>query len=456
MSSTTHLPRIQVSSDGRFLVTETGAPFFWLGDTAWELFHRLNEEEAARYFANRQEKRFTVIQAVLLAELDGLNTPNAYGERPLLDNDPIRPNEAYFAYVDRLVQMAAHHGLYMGLLPTWGDKVTPLWGVGPAIFNQENALVYGRYLGERYSEQTNVIWILGGDRPPVHEGHDYRPIWRALAKGLDEGAGRKVLKTYHTWGGHSTSEYLHEEPWLDLNTMQSGHGGGRDVPVWEWISRDYALHPVKPTLDSEPNYEDHPVNPWPQWDPANGFFRDYDVRKQLYRSVFAGGCGVTYGHHSIWQMYAPGRVLNNQPPGYEEYTWYEALDRPGAQQVRHLRALMESRPFLTRIPDQSILASDPGQGGAHVRATRDKEGSYAFVYLPLPLPVMVHLDRLTCEALNAWWYDPCSGESLHIGQYPARGTYTFTPPGYRPDCVLVLDDAARGFPPPGQDVHSQS
>ncbi|MCX7680887.1 MAG: DUF4038 domain-containing protein, partial [Anaerolineae bacterium] len=143
---TTALPRIRVSSNGRFLVTETGAPFFWLGDTAWELFHRLDEQEVARYLTNRQEKRFTVIQAVLLAELDGLNTPNAYGERPLLDNDPTRPNERYFAYVDRVVQMAAARGLYMGLLPTWGDKVTPLWGVGPAIFTPENALVYGRYL----------------------------------------------------------------------------------------------------------------------------------------------------------------------------------------------------------------------------------------------------------------------------------------------------------------------
>ena len=94
------LPYIRVSENRRFLVTETGVPFFWLGDTAWELFHRLTREEAQFYFAARQRQRFTVIQAVALAEFDGLNTPNAYGERPLHDNDPTRPNEAYFAYVD--------------------------------------------------------------------------------------------------------------------------------------------------------------------------------------------------------------------------------------------------------------------------------------------------------------------------------------------------------------------
>ncbi|MCX7681294.1 MAG: hypothetical protein N2508_04910 [Anaerolineae bacterium] len=111
---------------------------------------------------------------------------------------------------------------------------------------------------------------------------------------------------------------------------------------------------------------------------------------------------------------------------------------------------MESRPFLTRVPDQSILASEPGEGGAHVRATRDAEGSYAFVYLPRPLPVTVHLGRLSGGEITAWWYDPCSGESSCIGRFPNCGTHTFTPPGHRPDWVLVLDDAAQGFPPPGQ------
>src|SRR4051812_47911966 len=79
-------PSLKVSENKRFLVTADGRPFFWLGDTAWELFHRLNREEAVRYLRNRAERRFTVIQAVALAELNGLNDPNPYGHRPLLDN----------------------------------------------------------------------------------------------------------------------------------------------------------------------------------------------------------------------------------------------------------------------------------------------------------------------------------------------------------------------------------
>ena len=441
------LARVQASADGHFLETEYGEPFFWLGDTAWELFHRLNREEAARYFADRQEKRFTVIQAVVLAEFDGLNTPNAYGERPLLDKDPTRPNGAYFAYVDELVQMAANHDLYVGLLPTWGDKVTQMWGVGPMVFDRQNAHAYGRFLGERYRDQTNLIWILGGDRPPVRDDDDWRPVWRAMAAGIEEGTGGVTLMTYHPAGGPvSTAAWLQEETWLDIHMMQSGHNGGRDVPVWDCITSDYARTPARPTLDGEPNYEDHPVSPWPTWDPTNGYFRDHDVRKQLYRSVFAGGCGVTYGNHSIWQFACERHGAIN----HAERDWSSALDRPGAAQVCHLRALMESRPYFTRVPDQSILVSAEGERAHHVRATRDRAGSYAFVYLPLALPVTVKLEVISGDLVQAWWYVPCTGEAIAIDQFSAKGTKTFTPPGYHPDWVLVLDDAACDFSAPGQ------
>lgn len=439
-------PRIRVSDNGRFLVTERGAPFFWLADTGWELFHRLTREEAAHYFATRRRQRFNVIQAVALAEFDGLHTPNAYGETPLIDDDPTRPNEAYFAYVDELIQLAAAHELYIGLLPTWGDKVNRnQWGVGPVVFTPENAKHYGRFLGARYGGQRNVLWILGGDRPAVHEANDYRPLWRAMAAGIDEGAGVRTLKSYHPNGRHASSMWLHEESWLDFNMMQSGHGSGRDAPVWEQIERDYNLQPAKPTLDGEPNYEDHPVNPWPQWSPANGYYRAYDVRKQSYRSVFAGGCGVTYGHHAVWQFFAPPRPAIN----HADRPWPEAIERPGANQMQYLRALMESRPFVERVPDQALLVTLAGAAESHIRATRAADGSYALVYLPVREAVTINLERLTGRGMVAWWYNPRTGEATAIGQVHAMGKASFTPPVDGPDWVLVLDDPAREFSPPG-------
>jgi len=142
------------------------------------------------------------------------------------------------------------------------------------------------------------------------------------------------------------------------------------------------------------------------------------VRKQAYRSVFAGGCGVTYGHHAVWQFYMPGR----EPINHVDRPWLDALDRPGAVQMRHLRALIESRPMLKRIPDQTLLVSAPGSGGDHMRATRADDGSYGFVYSPSGHSFTLDLAKLSGTTLTAWWYDPRTGHSArawHAAHGPA-------------------------------------
>src|SRR5690606_1699403 len=291
--------RLMVSENGHYLQYEDGTPFFWLGDTAWELFGRLTREEIGLYLENREKKGFNVIQAVVLANTDRNQGRNRYGELPLIDNDPRKPNENYFALVDWTVQQALQRGMFMGLLPTWGDKVSKFWGKGEVIFNEENAYIYGLFLGQRYGQYPNIVWIAGGDRPAVSDSTDWRPVWRAMIKGIRTGSNGKALVTYHPWGEHSSADFWQNESTLDLNMIQSGHAR-RDIDLTKWITREFNRVPAKPVLDGEPNYEDHPIN----WKKENGYFRDYDVRKQLYRSVFLGACGVTYGHHSIWQFYS--------------------------------------------------------------------------------------------------------------------------------------------------------
>jgi hypothetical protein len=298
---------LKISENKRFLVTTDGKPFFWLGDTAWELFHRLNREEADRYLKNRADKGFTVIQAVALAELDGLNDPNPYGHRPLLNNDPTKPDvkdgasNDYWDHVDYIVKKAESLGLYIGLLPTWGDKYNKKWGVGPEIFTPQNAQAYGEWLGKRYKNATNIIWILGGDRPLENETH--KEVNRALARGLRTGDGGAHLLTFHPTGGNGSSEHLHNDDWLDFNMRQNGH-------VAEFTGRydktrvDYDRTPTKPVLDGEPIYEDHPVSFKAK---ELGHSVATDVRRPLYWNLFTGAFGHTYGHHSVWQMWQPGR-----------------------------------------------------------------------------------------------------------------------------------------------------
>ncbi|MFW6287984.1 MAG: DUF4038 domain-containing protein [bacterium] len=145
---------LRISKNKRFLVKDDGSPFFWLGDTAWELFHKLNREQAETYLKNRASKGFNVIQAVALAEHDGIRTGNAYGKKPLLKNesgdyDPSIPDLMgdynYWDHVDYVVEMADTLGIYIALLPTWGDKYNLKWGVGPVIFTADNAEMYGLF-----------------------------------------------------------------------------------------------------------------------------------------------------------------------------------------------------------------------------------------------------------------------------------------------------------------------
>lgn len=441
--------RLKVTADGHCLQFADGTPFFWLGDTGWELFHRLTLEEITAYLDNRAAKGFNVVQAVALAEFDGLRRPNRYGEIPLHDLDPAKPNEKYFSVIDSTIHLAQARNMFIGLLPTWGDKVTKMWGEGPVIFDSVNAYKYGYWLGNRYKNERNVIWILGGDRPAKQDSISWIHVWTQMAKGIIDATNHQCFITYHPSGGnYSTSQFIHNESWLDMNMFQSGHGGGHDVACWELATRDRSYTPVKPTVDAEPNYEDHPVNPWPKWNPDSGYYRAYDVRKQTYRSVFAGAAGVTYGHHAVWQFMSAREETVNYP----DRGWLNAIDRPGAYQVGYLKRLVESRPILNRFPDQSIITSGQGMKGEHMESFRAADNSYAMIYLPVGKKITVNTSFMKCKEIVAWWFNPKNASVQKIGKLERRDNMEFTPPtiGIENDWVLIIDDPAKNFSEPGK------
>jgi hypothetical protein len=436
------IAQLKVSANKRYLVTADGKPFFWLGDTAWELFHRLNREEADKYLKNRADKGFTVVQAVALAELDGLHDRNPYGDTPLENDDPTKPKEEYFKHVDYIIDKAAELGLYIGLLPTWGDKIfKSTWGTGPEIFNVDNARTYGNWIGNRYKDKKNIIWILGGDRTPDEKAI---AIWRAMAAGIAAGTGgqEKALMTFHPQpnsledGG--SSKYFHNDAWLDVNMFQTGHC--RENNVYDRVQVVYNRAPFKPVVDGEPLYEDHPVC----FNAKDlGTSSPYDVRRYAYLDVFAGAFGHTYGCHDVWQMYSPKRTPVNGP----HYSWDVALDLPGAAQMKYLRGLIEARPMLDRIPDQSLIKDALGASD-RIQATRGKD--YLFVYSSQGKAVTVNMGKISGKEVMVFWYNPKNGESKDAGRSNNTGQQTFTPPtsGYGQDWVLVMDDATKNYAKP--------
>jgi Protein of unknown function (DUF4038)/Putative collagen-binding domain of a collagenase len=428
--------KLYIQPDKRYILKGDGKPFFWLGDTAWELFHRLNKTEADEYLKNRAEKGFTVIQAVILAEFDGLTQANQDGQLPLINNDPTQPNEAYFKHIDWVLNRAAELGLMVGLLPTWGDKFNKKWGVGPEIFTTENARIYGEYLGKRYKNK-NVIWILGGDRNPETEKHF--EIIRAMANGLESGDAGTRLKTYHPSGGSNSAAYFHKDTWLDINMYQSGHGGVKNNKNYTMQRQNYSLFPVKPTLDGEPRYEDHPID----WKPERlDFFNSHDVRQAAWWAMLAGGCGHTYGNHNIWQFLDYSR---NQPISWGRTHWRRAMNHEGAFQVGFMKQLYESHPWPMLLPDQTIIRNPNPDDASHQMAALSDDGDFMFAYLPTGSPIKIDMSRFAATQLIAYWFNPRDGFSIKIGNFSNEGLREFKPQvsSETSDWVLVIDDSTK-------------
>ncbi|MGB5667130.1 MAG: glycoside hydrolase family 140 protein [Maribacter sp.] len=440
--------KLKVSENNRFLTTEEGIPFFWMADTAWELFHRCNREEAVFYLTKRAEQGFNVIQAVALAEIDGLNTPNSYGEKPFIDNTSLTPNEKYFEHVDYIIQQADSLKMYIALLPTWGDKLfKESWGIGPEIFNLANARTFGNWIGKRYKDYDNIIWIIGGDRNPRPISDDIN-IWNQMAEGIAEVAGGygNTLMSFHPQpkedGGSST--WFHEQNWLDFNMHQTGHCANQGT--YKHIAHDYALNPIKPVIDGEPLYEDHPncFNA-----KELGYSVPEDIRRIMYWNVFAGACGQTYGCHDVWQMY----MLEKEAINHPLRPWPVALDLPMANQVKHLKNLFLSRPFLSRVPDQSMIVGIQEDNNDYVSATRDSKGTYAMFYFPTGKTTVFDLTKLNGNQLQCWWYDPRTGNAYQGPSLKKTDYITIRPPtsGKDQDWVLVVDDILKKFGVPGQN-----
>jgi hypothetical protein len=454
------LRRLKVSSNHRYLQYENGQPFFYLGDTAWELIQRLNREEATEYLSNRARKGFTVIQTVVLAPADGITVPNAYGDVPFVGTDPTKPNEAYFRHVDFIINKAEELDMFVGLLPTWGSY----WASGKSIFNKNAARQYGEFLGRRYKDKP-VIWILGGDRSIQTD--DERAVLDALAEGLKLGDGGNHLKTYHPTGPGMSSLKLQTAPWLDFNMFQSSHGA-RDHDNGLFVEHDYALEPTKPTLDGEPRYEGMPIGFYFKGTAGIDRFDDYDVRQAAYWSVLAGACGHTYGNNNVWQFYSSGAKRNThsgdgvvRPDGalYGEpggliganIPWREAMDHAGAFQMGFLRRLIESLPFSKLLPDNRLILNGTTTGLARIRAARSSDGSFAIVYTPRGESFTLDKSVVKGNRQREFWYDPRYGVSYVFKEQDSAGIQTFNPPtsGRGSDWVLVLEDLAAGYRVPG-------
>ena len=395
----TDLGPIRVSPNGHYFVDARGEPFFWLGDTQWELVRAFPLDDVRLILEDRMAKGFTVLQ-VMLAGVGAGAGPNFAGETPWLNNDSATPNERYLAHVDEVVELSREIGLVLVL----------------GIFHQlhesrittANAREYAARIARRYADVPNLMWTM---YPRAED--QFVPVLRELAAGLREGDGGAHLINVHPDPSPASSSFFQDEPWLDFHAIQTWADTDLIRPM---IGADRDLAPPKPVVMAEGAYEAGPEYGFevtPLW-----------IRRQAWWTALAGG-HHTYGHSANYLL----------PPN-----WRDSLNATGARHMRIMREVLESLPeWWTLVPDPSFV-SVRGASDARLHASaRAADGSWGLVYLGAPATVAYSLEPFTGgDFLIARWVSPATGERQRAPIEVAGTDLLVTTPDGWDDAVLLL------------------
>ena len=433
--------RLKVSDNHRYLIHENGTPFFWLGNTAWLISERLTRDEVEYYLVNEHRAGYNVEQ---IQVINSIPTFNIYGQQA---NDASfdmwkfskKDQYGYWEHLDFIVDFAASQGIYIAMDCVWGSQITKM--------DIKKAEKYGQFLGERYKDRPNIIWMIGGDVL----GDKGTASWDALAKAIRKADPNHVM-TFHPRGRTTSSRWFADRDWMDFHMFQSGHrrygqrNGDGDYTIkdnteednWRYVDLTWNGNPQKPVIDGEPSYEDIPQGlhdfTAPRW-------MDYDVRRYAYWAVFAGCFGHTYGHNSIMQFIKPGLLASFGA----EKPWWDAMKDPGYNQMKYLKWLILAFPFEERIADQSVIAGQNGERYDRNIATRGND--YLLVYNYSGKPMQLDLSKISGAKKNVWVMNPSDGTLKYLGEFDSKVTEFANDGAYLrgSDRVFIAVDAQKNY-----------
>jgi len=392
---------VKVSENKRYIVDQKDNPVFWLGTTQWQIFREYTLDEVRTILEKTSSNGFVFVQAMLMGVGDG-SQPNVHGHKPWINNNPLTPNEAYFKNVDSVIGIARENNLIL--------SVTLYHQRYRKYITIKNARAWAKWLAQRYKDVPNIVWSM---TPEAKQ--EFVPILRQLAAGLHEGDGGYHLITFKPDPAPYSSSFIHDEDWLDFNSMQTWNSVHLIYPM---VTKDYNLKPVKPVLMAEGAYEagsEYGFEVSPLW-----------IRRQAYYSYLTGA-HHTYGHNDSW------RVLP---------TWKKALDAPGARQMGILKKiLMARKEWWYLVPDQSIFTSgDKTSGRVLNLAARHKDGKWIMVYLGSKTSFSINMNKITtANKVNAFWIDPKTGDSVSIKNLANKKVESFSTPDGWEDAILILE-----------------
>jgi len=389
---------IRISGNSRYFVDSDGKPFFWQGDTQWELFHLFSVADAKELLSDRRKQGFTVIQVMVTGvypEWDASKGMKPWQEQQAwLNNNPLTPNEEYFKRADAIVAAADEEGIVL-VLGVYHGRDNDFNRI-----NASNVKIWSRWLSYRYKNAKNIVWSMYPHADPTSE-----PVVRAAVRGLQDEDGGAHLITLHPDPSPTSSSFMHTDFWLSFNTLQTW---STDLMNYDMVRSDYKRTPVKPVVDGEARYEEEDGT------------TPFQVRRAGYWAYLAGGF-YSYGHRDNWAS---------------PQTWRSWYNTPGVKQMQIMGDLFRSLEWWRLVPDQSLFV-DWTKGDV---AARSSGGDWIVAYLTSKDPVSIKLSAITAsDSATAAWVDPVTGARTAIGVFPTSRTKEFSPPAGWEDAVLLIE-----------------
>ena len=425
---------LRLSGNNRHFVTAGGRPFFIVSDSPQGLFvnvaptDNVTTTDAGVYLAARKAAGFNAIWSNILCGTGtgGRSDYSTYdGITPFTGTvggfpDLTTPRATYWARMDAIVDLATKYGFLFIINPCETISIRDIAVANGATKSQQ----YGAWIGARYANYKNVIWIHGNDYQNWPSSDSVLiPIADGIRSAMPRGLQSVQLDFFDSDSQEDSAWTSH----IDYNAVYwypPQYLGGRQA---------YGRTTVQPWVYVEGSYEHEHNSGCPAGTPL-------EIRRQMYFTLTCGGTGTFYGEGHLWGL-QPGN-------GWEGYL--NTTASPAVGHVTKFASLLPTIAWNTYVPDSSntfLTANysgtpDPVDGlRDYACAAKSADGKHAIVYVPWATNVVCNL-ALMAGPVNGTWYDPTNGASTSAGT-GMTGSHTFTHPGNNsggdPDRVLILE-----------------
>lgn len=414
---------LKQSANNRYLVDQNNVPFLMIGDAPQAMVGNLSVAQSKLFIRNRATYGVNALWVNLLCDsYTACNTDGTTfdGVAPFTTpGDLSTPNPVYFDRAEQMMAAAASKGMVVLLDPIeTGGWLGVLQANGIA-----KARHYGEYLGNRFKNHPNIIWMSGNDFQSWRNPSDNNLV-RAVMQGLASADANHIQTIELDYYVSASMEDGTLRPLLGLDAVYTYR------PTYAEELTEYKRADVRPTFLVEANYEfEH--------NGGTDGGTTQNLRRQEYWTALSGTTGQLYGSAYSWRL---------------QGDWQDNLDTIGIRQLSYVKRLFGSRKWYDLVPDRAHQVLIRGFGhystddaipdDTYATTASTTDGTLAMAYLPDIRTVTIDMSKLSGQ-VTARWFDPSNAAFTAIGSFANTGTHAFTPPGNNGDgdgdWVLVLE-----------------